>query len=562
MSQRNARGQVRPSSFLALLPTLLALLTAAPPTAAQKHKDEKHGFEIRIPRDFNVVPINLDEKWVVAKFLYKRALDARKGWENEAPELRVIIFPKFDPKDFAKRKLKKGGKLVALQQLQNPYKNYHDFMQQNFRGSGRGWHVAKESNTKIDELPATYKRIEVNKILQGEEGVSHIIHAWEIDYGDAIYVVHSQVLADHDAKFRRKFMNCAKSFRKILRTESVGTDFGPTTPSDEAKAKAKKSGKALSPKEIFKLRKAQLEKVKAKAIAQLPGHWKHYNKGRFLIVYNGKVDRNFLTKVHKQASKVWDWLEERFAFIGEQKAVGGIIRICNDINEASAYVDTSSKSSYSARTHEIVIWKDRDYGFDQCRSSLNQGICQRWLEDKNPRLWWALPPWLDFGLVYYIGQLELKGHKLESNPDEWDMEVLREMLREHSFKPAKTMFEAEYGKGFGSQKDSVQCIAMVHFLMTKGARVKRYKTVIPKYLQILDRRLRELYAQYDQLFEDVVDSTVKKGKKAEAERKKWVAEWKKKRDAIFKECLKECFGNWSERDWKSFDKNWKKAFKS
>ncbi len=543
---------------------LFALFAHAAPCPAQKvYKDPKYGFTFKIPRDFNRVPVNMDEKWVVAKFLYKRPLEGKIDFIQMTPEIRVIIFPKFDPKDFSKRRIKtKKGRRTVIQLLENPYRNYKEFLRENYNKGG--WHVAEEKETKIGKFPAVYKKILVNQKLRGSDNISNVIEAWEIDFQDATYVLQFEVLADYAHKFRTAIKKASKSFKMIPRTEALKT---PTSTAGSVEVTYGKKGKSATktPEERRRERIEELERIKEKARTTLPEGWSFFKKGPFLILQNKKVDKRFANRVAKQANLVWKWLHENLDYIGEDFAVGAVIRICNSAAEANAYIDTSGKSAYSARSREIVIYKDRDFGFAENSWRMNVGLAQRFLADKNMRLWYSLPPWLDDGFVYFIGNLKMKGSRLLPKPDEWDMEILRDRLRKNEFKKAREIVTSKYGKSYNSLNDRVQSLAINHFLMTKGKKHKKYRNIIPDYLGTLDRRIRQLEKEWRRALEEARREAEKSKKKdgddEDEEKRAWYTKWKEKRNKIYEECLKEVFGSWTEKDWENFDKDWKRAFK-
>ncbi len=558
----------------ALVRTSLALglaLLPAPASAQKIYKNERIGFLFRVPKDFHEVPINLDEKWVVAKFLYKRPLEGKKEWIQLTPQIQVIVFPKFDPKEFARRRVKvKRGRKTVIELLENPYRNYKEYLRENYKKGG--WHVDAEERVRVGGLPATYKKILVNQRIRGSEATAIVIEAWEIEYPDAVYVVQCEVLADYAHKFARPMRAAIKSFKPIPRTEALKNPVstgGRIEIEESATIEEwlEKTKAEPDPKKRRQMREALLERVKAKAKETLPPGWTTMEKGHFLILYNKKVDKRFANMVAKQANLLWDWLNENLGFIGEDYPVGGVIRICNSAAEAGAYIDTSGKSAYSARTREIVIYRDRDYGFAENSWRLNRAIAHRFIADKNDKLWWSLPPWLDDGFTYYIGNLRMKGNKLISKPDEWDMEVIRDRIRKGNFKPAQKIVTAKYGESYNSTEDRVQALAICHFLMTKGRRKKKYQSIIPDYLRILDRKIRALEREWRKRLEEEVKRR-KKQKKKDGEGgtgddalDAWLANWKKKRNAIYEDCLKAVFGSWTERDWRLFEKDWLKAFK-
>ncbi|HHI78608.1 MAG TPA: hypothetical protein ENK02_01365, partial [Planctomycetes bacterium] len=352
----------------------------------------------------------MDEKWVVAKFLYKRALTGKRVFREMTPEIRVIIFPKFSAKEFAKKRIHKvkEGKETVITALQNPYRNYKEYLRENYKKGG--WFVKDEKEIKIAGLPAVRKIIEVSRKMAGETKASDYLYAWEIHYPDATYVIQFEIIANYVKKFRAPIKGAARSFKPIPRTEDLKTPTatGATIRIKKIDPNSKGTEASTSPEGRRRIRKAKLAKIITKAKKSLPPGWAFYQKKPFVYLYNQKVGIRFVKRVAKQSNMLWKWLHQNLDFIGQDYAVGGVIRICNSAAEANAYIDTSGKNAYSARTREVVIYKDRDWGFDDISWYLNAGITQRFLADKNERLWYSLPPWLDDGFTYYIKNFKPK----------------------------------------------------------------------------------------------------------------------------------------------------------
>ena len=548
---------MRCTSRFARFGVAAATLWIAAPAAGQKtFKDPRYGFQLVVPKDFRQVPINMDEKWVVAKFLYKRSLEPKNSvfWVEKTPELRVIIFPKVDVKEViaARKKNKKvvvreKGKdkvINLLAHLQNPFRSYKEYLRENYKKGG--WFVKDEKKTTIGGLPAVQKVITVeDKMGYGGKGT---LFAWEIDYGDAIYVVQFDVIADYDRKFKPAISKGVKAFKKTPRTEALRSKL-TTSASEETKrsVEAASSKKKLSPAERKKARQSDLARAIDKAKQTLPDGWKWYQHGPFTVFYSSSL--KFAKRVSKQANLMWKFMNNNFSYIGKDHSVGGILRICRNSAEASLYEETSSRSGRFTLTHrEIVLCDDKDWGFNDSGSgALNQRILSQYLADKNSRLWGSLPPWLTWGMQLYIDSLKMKGNRLVSKPDEWDMDVIRKALREGKFKAAKELFVAKYDEFQATREDRVQCFAMVRSLMKSNK--KKYKVVIHDYLVTLDEKLRELYAQK-------LDLTGAASEEA-AGRVRVRIEWGARRQKVFDHCREAVFGSWNDHAWKAFDTQWR-----
>lgn len=550
---------------------LAALLCLAPLALSQRtFKSEKYGFEIQIPKDFHEVPIKLEEKYVVAKFLYKRGLTAKKAWAAVTPEMRVIIFPKVDIRRLAKEKAKQ--RKTGTYDFENPYRNYKEYLRENYKKGG--WHVESEKETKIGGLPATKKVITVKNTMSDGE-VGYTLFAWVIDMGDAFYVVQLETLADYQRKFKGPVGRAAKKFRK---TKKYGGQHGAITSGSGTglssnKTTKKKKGpsdadewESMTPEEKRDRRLKDLKRLIDESEKRLPPGWKRMEAKPFTIFYD--TSPRYAKMVAKQAKLMWKYLNKTYGFVGRDYATPSLIRVCKSYDERNSYMDTSNrKESFNLRTREIVTYQDKDWGWvDGGSFGFNAAICQVFLWHKNPMLWRGLPPWLDDGLILQLSYMRMKGSKMISKPDEGSMEVIRDGLRKDDFKSAKDLVILKFGDYNKSRRadgrDRVQALAMVHFLVTKGSRNKKYKNILADYIGALDKILRDTYKDLDKEFEKAVSEAASKAKDGEEGGEiDWLSGWREKRDKIYDKCFEKVFSSWTEKDWKRFDADWKRAFK-
>ncbi len=546
-----------------ILPVLtLALLT--PLALSQRtFKSEKYGFEIQIPKDFHEVPIKIDEKYVVAKFLYKRGLTAKKSWSAVTPEMKVIIFPKVDLKRLAREKAKQ--RKTGTYDFENPYRSYKEYLRENYKKGG--WHIDSEKDIKIGSLSAVEKHITVTNTMSDGE-VGYTLWAWEIDMGDAFYVVQFETLADHQRKFKNKIGKAAKKFRK---TKKYGGQTGAvTTSSGTGLSSKKKSGKKsneiewseMTPEERRDRRMKDLGRLIDESEKRLPPGWKRLNAKPFTIFYN--TSPKYAKMVAKQAKLMWKYMNTNYGFVGREYATPSLIRVCKNQDERNSYMDTSNrKESFNLRTGEIVTYEDRDWGWNDGGSfGFNAAICQAFLRHKNPMLWRGLPPWLDDGLILQLSYMRMKGSKMVSKPGEGSMEVIRDHLRKDDLNPAQDIVVAKYGEynktNRADDKDRVMTLAMVHYLVTKGSKKKKYKNILPDYIGALDKILRDTYKDMNKEIEKAIKEA---SSKDEGEEIDLLGGWREKRDKIYDKCFEKVFSSWTEKDWRRFDSDWKKAFK-
>jgi hypothetical protein len=526
-------------------PWFLALLLAAPALKAQStYKDDKYGFKIVVPADYNQVPLDPTEEWVVAKFIYKRVIEGKKDWVQMTPEIRVIVFPDEAIKRKAKKSEEKdaeGGDTVVLV-LNNPYKNYLDFLERTY--SQGGWHVAKEEKAKVDGLDVIKRTILVEKLANGERTIT----AWEYRLPDAAYVIHSEVLTEWASKYVPEFTKMMAAFKRVERAGG-GSLTGPVTGN---KITTRWWDPGMTPEQRQKYRSEHQAQVMKKAIERLTDGWKYKQTDKFLFLWHSKD--KFAEMTMKQAAAMRKFMDERFNSVGQDYVIPFIVRICASPEEARSYMD-SSGNSWSANNREVVVYEDKDWGTSGSGFVyLNAGIARGFMNDKNQKLWWALPPWLDDGLSLYISRLviDTATGKLVSKPDEWDMEVIRDKLRKGEFKPAKDILTARED-AYSKTADRVMSMAICKFLMDEGQKHPKFGPVVANYLKVMEERIKELEAAEKKNKPSARDE--------DDEDAKLEQEWKSRRSELLDHCFKKVFSGWTDNDWRAFDEAWKKALK-
>ena len=535
-----------PIRITATAAALALAFAAAPRVAAQNtapttYKDTKYGFQVTVPVDFTQVPLDPSENWIVAKFIYKRPLEGKKDWASMAPEIRVIVFPDEALKRRATKIEKKDDDTTEiLLQLNNPYKSYLDYLDREYQQGG--WFVAKEQKGKIDGLDVTQRTIEVKKLASNGE---RTIQAWEYRLPDAAYVIQAEVLTDWNEKFKADFGKMLGGFKRVTRD----------TPSLSASTTGSKIAVRWwdpdqTPEQRMKTRSEYQEQLMTKALERLTEGWKQKRTDKFLFLWHCKD--KFAETAMKQAAAVRKFMDERFGKIGVDFVIPCIIRMCASPEEAQSY-ETSSSVSFSPNNREIVLYEDKDEGSKGSGFlHLNGGIARAFMHDKNEKLWWSLPPWLEDGLSLYIARLQIEpSGKLVSRPDEWDMDVIRDKLRKGEFKPAKDLLTASED-AYSKTADRVQALAICCYLMEAGQQNKRFASVILDYMNVMDARIKEI---------EKTESKSRPTSSSDDDDDKWESAWRSKRKELLEHCMKTVFGKWTEGDWKTFDEAWRKSLR-
>ena len=128
-----------PRSLPILVLCALAGLVPAQGLKNGWHEDTKTGYKIKIPEKWECVPIAVDEKWIVAKYLADRPVSGKKGESigyELKPQMRVIVFSD-EARKFKPAEVKADSRtLTNLRMAETPYKDYKDYMKRNGQDGG------------------------------------------------------------------------------------------------------------------------------------------------------------------------------------------------------------------------------------------------------------------------------------------------------------------------------------------------------------------------------------------------------------------------------------------
>ncbi len=371
------------------------LVVGTAPVCAETHKDEKLGYSINVPQGWNAIPIAGQEKYIVARWQSdKEYIDGREG-VSMRPEIEVVLF---DPhgKKTAQVRPGEGGTTTDIT-IENPYRTYKDWVKGDSTG---GRYISKEEEITVGDVKVTWYEVAYEKLTVPRHGLAYVFHAEDIDY-----CFTTEILEQHWQKANAMLFRALKSVKIFPRTGSVKRE----TTGDSDVTVIKDLSK-LTPEERHKHRVAEFERKLRISTERLTEGWKVV-RGKHHVALT-HADAKFTDRVLEQADLVREWLDTNLAFMGTGIAGPEMLRVCKDSDEERAFSDLSSRSGGWVR--EICTSpSDGAYGFEWVAGRLFDG----WMRDKNPRLAYALPPWVDRGISDWIGSAYVKSGKLAFRPD-------------------------------------------------------------------------------------------------------------------------------------------------
>ena len=432
----------------------LFALNASRATAAPGayHEDKKFGYKVKSPRGWRHIAMSQDEKWISLKYLSDKSSfwnDKETGMSAEfKPVMQVIVFVD----EVVKKRgveVEDDGEGTLWISLNNPYKDYQDFLKQTY--SGGGWYVSAEDEGELKGVKVTKYEIKVEKLTY--TGPKRII-TWVFHTEDVDFAVQFEVLEGDYKKFRSDVYACLKSFRLIPRESALTT----TTTGKGTGKKFKPEGDP-TPAERTKQRKEEEAIHHRKAAEAVTDTWKVKRMGRFLVLNH--ADAKYAKKTVAHAEAIWKWLDKNFAYIGPDEYVRSpVLRICADRDEENAFRSgTSWGSSYEIVTHQDKGSGSMSWEFEY----VNTRLLDIWLRCRNQDMAWAMPYWLRQGLRQVLGTARAKGSRLEFKVDDWERDGLRESARKNELTSPKELVMLGRDSFFENQNRSKQSAAFIRF---------------------------------------------------------------------------------------------------
>jgi hypothetical protein len=528
---------------------LFAVLIGGLPAAAQGtfnkgwHEDARHGFKVKIPDKWDPVPVSVDEKWIVAKYIGDKPLIVKRGDYSGVdlkPQLRVIVFSDEarKPRDAeVKVEGKEGGvKITDAKDAEVPYKDYKDYIKRNERDGG--FYVDKEKQATVAGAPCQQLEIKFEKLT-----IPRRVVTWVFRGDAADYAVEFEVLEDHWDKYGPMFLASLQSFRFVKRESSaVGT--GGTTGSsrvevgDSTDPDKRKAWKELSAKERTDRRKSTEESRMRRVKDSLPAGWTSRNTPHFLVVSH--ADQKYTDRVVEAAEACRNWLDKTLGPINDEYVMRGVIRICADFDEYRLF-SMGSSDAWDSDSREIVTYKDARMGNRSGYDILFGGMLAEYIRDKDPLISRYAPLWVRVGLNGAIGAAAVEGKTLKLGPDEWEATLLREHQKSGAQSSARKLMEAPIDVFYQTPGSMVLAARLVrHFLSRK-------KDFVLDYLKAVS-----------EVGEEASKSDTKASKEAETEveeeaRMKESREAAKKRSAEIVQKINAKACAWSDKEWQSLE---------
>jgi hypothetical protein len=531
--------------FLGLL--LAAMLGGR---ALADHKDDRLGFTIQTPRGWSEIPMNVDERWKVARYISDKSLfwtekDGGWTWEHK-PNMEVIAFVAAATKEkikIEKKETKEGTEWRLY--AENPYQDYKDFLTKRYQGGG--WFVSDEKESKVGDVAVTCYEIKVDKLSM--EGPKRMI-TWVFHVPDVDIAVQFEVLESGADKLKSDMTRCLRSFKQIPRSGEAlyESSTGAYRFWDQDK---------MTVEERTQQRRVMEKASHEKASKAAPDGWVVKKMGRFLVINH--ADEKFAKQIVEQAEAVWDWLDATFTFIGEKEYVRSpIIRICKDDAEQRAYFRAGDW--FSRNDLEILTAQDHMGKGGWEMEYVNRRVMDIWFADKDWDLRAAMPSWLSHGLDEFVGQLHVKAGKVDFGTDYWNRDEIRDRKREGKLTALRDLMlktDQQFSEDYFNLR--YEGSSLVDFFVTgKASKDKRTKDLLPEYMRQVQKIAGEIKKETDSK-KDEKSKTPKTEEEEDAMFREREKGYKDKEKRLLEESFQRTFVGWDSADWKKFEETYLKS---
>ena len=547
-----------------LLGALLAcalLVTSAPADAADKpgktYKNDVWGFKVRYPNKWITVNMSSKEQWIAAKFLGRRELYGAKGegW-GETPEMWVIAFPHARKRQRGAKREKVTESLTLIT-IENPYKNYKDFVKREKRLTTEGgYYYSREDESEIGGLPVSIYEIKVEKMVDVPRRiVTYVYHCDDVDFA-----IQFSLPEHHYKDWKGTIHTCMKSFRQIERTKPF-----PTATTTGKNIVDTEKEEALTPEERKKRRKQAVDKFIKDEMDNLPKGWLHMSTKNFCAFSGG--DKKFTKRILDHAQNVYNYLEKTFPGLGSDYVPKGLIRVFKTRAEETAFQEGTS-SLWFGDDEQILITQDTG-GMLWEFSWLSSKVTRQWLYYKNRSLWNSMSPFLRWGLQDHMENMRpSKRKKLQYARDVGDILSMRKLINEGSARPIKdVLLKEKKPNEQGWTIGTGQTGSVMSWMLSDGNRGKlkgaitRYLTAMVRAIEVEDQKWEEEEAKKRKAWKEKVE----KGEADDSDEPDPEDAWKDyqqrlqdKEDAIRQLSFDAAFGQITDKEWEKLDKKWRK----
>ena len=514
------------------------------------------GFRIRVPDDWNNVPIQIDENWIVAKFLSEKSwISKDRDWNREHHPLMTIVVFTEDATRFQGWTEQQKGDTTFVRVTGLPYRDYRDYLKRNLQD---GYYFEKEETVEAGDMEGSRFEILRHKSEPKLRLITCVFHGQDMDVA-----VEFEVLEDRLDRLRGECERALKSFRfddRGILPNAPTTGESSRRTSDKLWTEFREEWKKTDVEERHRLRQDVEEQRFARVRAATPEDWVVEESPHFLVVSH--ADGRFTKRMVDAAEEFREWCDDNFADLSDEYVRRNVLRVCKDDAEWEAYRFKVSGDSWAYSiddSREVVTYRDNYNGSSGRDAGYFFGdILQMYLADKDPYLLQYTPYWLRTGLYEYVSEAMLKGRRIEFDASDWEKEAMRELEREEkleTFQNLVTLDEKRFRNLVErDHRYRYQLTNAVRFLLGPGRRHKPLRDFLPRYFGAVIEHAEKNRDKWK-----AVDATysAETEEEEEARRKERDDRYAERREAIHEAITKSVF-DLSEKDWARIERAYAK----
>jgi hypothetical protein len=506
---------------------------AAPAQKAGVHQDPKKGFSLRVPDKWTTVPVSIDEKWIVAKFLSNRTYETKSrdytDYGEHKPMVLVIEFSD-EARKLRVDEEKRGDTTYINKNV--PFRDYKDYLKRNLN---EGFYVEKEEAGTEAGVPCTKFTVRIEK----SASMKRRVLAWVFRGTKGEFAVETEALEDHYEKLEPMMLTTLKSFKLIPIT--VFEASNPVTGGGSTEnmwVRDRRKWRELPIGERQNRRKKIEEERMAKIQKDLPAGWVAKRTKNYLVLAH--ADPKFTARLIEAAEAYRIWLDAMFGTVSDEYVMQGVIRVCADRDEAIAYSRGSSDDeSFNSDNREVITFQDKGEGnAGTSWGRLFVGMLDQYIYDKDSLLYSDLPSWLHVSLYRYVEGAKMRGGKMVYEPEEWENDAVRDVIRAETCETVKELMsgvaeERESGKAT-KREFWAQAARLVRFILGPGSKRPELDGFLLDYM----KRTIKAAEKHDAEFYSVKEraTTEEEEEKRSNNRRDY---WKKRRIAVLETVQKE-----------------------
>jgi len=469
----------------ALIPLILSIANCA---TAQTLKGrvwthEQHGIKMTIPEGYASIPLQVDEKWISAKFLsdktylskYSDGLAAHRGL------MRIIIFTEKAKKGSATEvhKTDEGSTFIGVGAV--PYQGYRNYVKRH----RKDFIFSKEDETRIGGADSLMCEVKIHKARPKLHLYSVVIRQPTFEMA-----VEFEVLEDRLDKVKQNCLRALKSIRiKAPSNEASApiTHKGAKRTSTRLWTEFRSEWRKRPSLERDEIRKVMEQQHHVATRKATPDDWTTNESKHFLVISH--ANPKFTKQITNGAELFYKWCETEFGSLGEDYVRRPVLRLCKDSAEYRLLGSSSSTNwSLLVSDREIGTYYELGTGSSgQNISTLFPGILQHFLQERDPYIVSYTPDWLKWALTDYVRECHVSDRKLDFRVKNRALDglvdlqgnyvLIRELLRNGKLPKLQELL------GMNKVKFPKMRSSALRYVMGPGSRDKAFKNYLTRYFK-------------------------------------------------------------------------------